>query len=189
MSMSDARPANDLTVALNVVALYAVSAVLLVAFYIQFALDNLPCPLCLLQRNAFTMMAAGLIFNIVFGPRARGYGLILLAAAAGGVVSVRQILLHIAPGDPGYGAPVFGLHDYTWAAIVFAVAIVATGFILLFDRRLAPSPMPRAVGAVAAGAIWLAVGVTVLNAAMALIECGFAVCPDNPVSYALWPSL
>ena len=83
----------------------------------QFAYDNLPCPLCLLQRIAFTMMAAGLIYNLGFGPRARGYGLILLAAIFGGAVSIRQILLHIAPGDPGYGAPVFGLHDYTWCGV------------------------------------------------------------------------
>ena len=48
-------PANAMK--LNAVALYAISAVLLVAFYFQFELGELPCPLCLLQRVAFTALA------------------------------------------------------------------------------------------------------------------------------------
>lgn len=174
---------------LNIAALYAVVAVLAAAFAIQFALNNLPCPLCLLQRVAFTIIALGLIYNLRYGPRARGYGIVLLGAAFGGAVSVRQILLHIAPGDPGYGAPVFGLHDYTWAAIVFAVAIVATAVGLLFDKALDADPAPRPLGRVAWIAIGLAVAVTAANAIFALLECGFAVCPDNPVSYQLLPGL
>ena len=135
-------------VGLNVAALFAVIAVLAAAFGVQFAYDNLPCPLCLLQRIAFTMMAAGLIYNLAYGPRARGYGLILLAAIFGGAVSIRQILLHIAPNDPGYGAPVFGLHDYTWAALIFGAAILATAIVLLFDRPLVSERPPRVLGGV-----------------------------------------
>jgi disulfide bond formation protein DsbB len=48
-------PANALK--LNATALYAIAAVLLAAFYLQFALFELPCPLCLLQRVAFTAVA------------------------------------------------------------------------------------------------------------------------------------
>ena len=152
---------------------------------LQFAYDQLPCPLCLLQRVAFCLMAAGLVFNLRYGPRARGYGLILLAAAVGGATGVRQILLHIAPGDPGYGMPVFGLHDYTWATIIFAVAIVATGIVLLFDWALVVRDTPRPLGRLATVALWLALLVMVAQAASALAECGFAQCPDNPVSYEL----
>ena len=187
--MVTASSGPDLTRALNVVALYAVVAVLGAAFWVQFAFDNLPCPLCLLQRVAFTMMAAGLIYNLKFGPSARGYGIVLLGAAFGGAVSVRQILLHIAPGDPGYGAPVFGLHDYTWAALIFGVAIVATAIVFLFDRGLSAGDAPRRLGGLAWLAILLGLLVTLANAALALIECGFAVCPDNPVTYQLMPSL
>lgn len=39
-----------------------------------------------------------------------GAGMGLLGAAAGIVMSARQVLLRICPTDPGYGAPVFGLH-------------------------------------------------------------------------------
>ena len=186
---SDSR-AESLMVALNTIALYLVLAVLLAAFYLQLAYNQLPCPLCLLQRIAFTLVAAGLIYNLKFGPRARGYGLILLSAALGGVTGVRQILLHIAPGDPGYGMPVFGLHDYTWATIVFAVAIVATAVMLVFDKPLRTDPAPRTLGRGATIGIWLAIAITVAEAASALVECGFAQCPDNPVNYELLsPSL
>lgn len=190
--MSDTRHAEtrtDVMTALNVLALYGVVAVLAAAFWLQLVLGNLPCPLCLLQRVAFTMMAAGLILNILYGPRARNYGLILLAAAAGGIVSVRQILLHIAPGDAGYGAPVLGLHDYTWAALVFGAAIVAASVVLLFDKGLARDYTRRPVATLAWIPIILAVAITVLNAGSAVVECGFAVCPDNPVSYQLLQGL
>lgn len=174
-------------VALNTIALYLVLAVLGSAFYLQFVYYQLPCPLCLLQRVALTLMAAGLVFNLKFGPRARGYGLVLLAAALGGITGVRQILLHIAPGDPGYGMPVFGLHDYTWATIVFAIAIVASAVVLVFDRPLRIAASPRVLGGAAVVGVWLALAVTIVNAASALVECGFAQCPDNPVSYELLP--
>lgn len=185
MDATEKRIEDGTLRALNIAALYAVVAVLAAAFAVQFLLDNLPCPLCLLQRIAFTMIAAGLIYNLGFGPRARGYGIVLLGAAFGGVVSVRQILLHIAPGDPGYGAPIFGLHDYTWATIVFGIAIVATAVGLLFDRALITAPERRPLGSVAWVGMGLAVAVTIANAASALVECGFAVCPDNPVTYQL----
>ncbi|MEX0697041.1 MAG: disulfide bond formation protein B [Dongiaceae bacterium] len=183
----NARMAAVMT-ALNVIALYAVLAVLAAAFYFQVSRNELPCPLCLLQRIAFTLVAAGLVFNLKFGPRAQGYGLILLAAAFGFAAAVRQVLLHIAPGDPGYGSPVLGLHYYTWAAVIFATAVVATAIVLLFDRHLEADDTPRRLGAAATVAIWLALAVTVAEAGSALVECGFAECPDNPVSYELLPS-
>jgi disulfide bond formation protein DsbB len=187
MNTDDNARAAGIMVALNVVALYAVLAVLAAAFFFQLIRNELPCPLCLLQRIAFTLVAAGLVLNLKFGPRAQGYGLILLAAAFGFVAAVRQVLLHIAPGDPGYGSPVLGLHYYTWAAIIFAVAIVATAVVLLFDRTLRADDTPRRLGAAATAAIWLALAVTVAEAGSALVECGFAECPDNPVAYELLP--
>jgi hypothetical protein len=43
----------------------------------------------------------------------------VIAAVGGACISIRQILLHIVPPDPGYGDPVLGLHLYTWALLVF----------------------------------------------------------------------
>ena len=82
-------------------------------------LHELPCPLCLLQRILFAVLAVGPILNMRFGPRPSHYALSLLAAVAGFVVSTRQVLLHIMPGDAGYGSALLGYHYYTWALIGF----------------------------------------------------------------------
>ena len=44
---------------LNALGLYAVALVLAAAFAAQLMLDELPCPLCLLQRIQFAMLAVG----------------------------------------------------------------------------------------------------------------------------------
>src|SRR6201747_1388403 len=104
-------------IALNALGLYAVALVLAAAFAAQLILHELPCPLCLLQRILFAMLAIGPILNIRFGPRPSHYALSLLAAAAGAVFSTRQILLHIMPGDAGYGSALLGFYYFTWALI------------------------------------------------------------------------
>src|SRR5258707_8934067 len=120
---------------LNALSLYAVALVLAAAFAAQLALHELPCPLCLLQRILFATLAIGPILNIRFGPRPSHYATSLLAAVAGAAVSTRQVLLHIMPGDAGYGSALMGYHYYTWALIGFIAAIVLLASILLFDRQ------------------------------------------------------
>ncbi len=101
---------------LNALSLYGVALVLAAAFAAQFVLHELPCPLCLLQRILFATLAIGPILNIRFGPRPSHYALSLLAAVAGAIASKRQVLLHIMPGDGGYGSALLGYHYYTWAS-------------------------------------------------------------------------
>ena len=75
---------------------------------------------------------------------------------------MRQILLHIMPGDPGYGSALLGYHYYTWAFFGFAVAIVATAVMLLFDRQFEDDggTPPDMAGAFARTAVWLVIGLT-----------------------------
>src|SRR5512133_4217916 len=120
---------------LNALGLYAIALVLLAAFAAQLILHELPCPLCLLQRVLFAALAVGPMLNIRFGPRPSHYAMSLLAAVAGAVASTRQVLLHIMPGDAGYGSALLGYHYYTWALIGFIAAIVLLAAILLFDRQ------------------------------------------------------
>jgi disulfide bond formation protein DsbB len=174
-------------VTLNALSLYAVALVLAAAFAAQWLLHELPCPLCLLQRIQFAVLAIGPIMNIRWGPRPSHYALSLLATAAGAGFSTRQVLLHIMPGDAGYGTALFGYHYYTLALIGFVIAIVLLAAMLLFDRQFdkegtAPE---AATGAFAAVAAWLVIGLTGLNVASTLLECGFAHCADNPVVYEL----
>ena len=172
-------------IALNALGLYAVAFVLAAAFAAQILLEELPCPLCLLQRILFAMLAVGPIMNLRYGPHPSHYALSLLGAAAGVVVSSRQVLLHIMPGDSGYGSALLGLHYYSWAMIGFAAAIVLIALMLLFDRQFDKDPAPPPAGALAQVAVWLVIGLTVLNVVSTLLECGFAACADNPVIYEL----
>ena len=173
-------------IALNVLGLYAVAAVLAVAFAAQLWLGELPCPLCLLQRIQFAMLAVGPMLNVRFGPRPSHYALSLFAAAAGAAFATRQVLLHIMPGDPGYGTALFGYHYYTWALIGFAVAILALSAMLLFDRQFEKDDRePPAPGAIAALAVWLVIGLVALNVVSTFLMCGFGACADDPVVYEM----
>jgi len=174
-------------VTLNALSLYAVALVLVAAFTAQLLLHELPCPLCLLQRIQFAVLAIGPIMNIRWGPRPSHYALSLLAAAAGAAFSTRQILLHIMPGDAGYGMALFGYHYYTWALIGFAAAIVLLAAILLFDRQFEQDKTAQQVapGAFAITAVWLVIGLTALNVVSTLLECGFGACAENPLLYEL----
>jgi heme/copper-type cytochrome/quinol oxidase subunit 4 len=74
--------------------------------------------------------------------------------------------------------------------IGFAVAIALTAIALLFDRQFAQADLskPAAAGLLARAAVWLVIALVALNVVSTLLECGFAACPDNPVSYQLLKS-
>ena len=99
----------------------AICAVLIGAFVVQFGEGEFPCPLCILQRMAMMLCALGPAYVITKARDgevkttdfATGYGMSVVAAVGGASISIRQILLHIVPPDPGYGDPVLGLHLYT----------------------------------------------------------------------------
>jgi len=176
---------RSLAQTLNALGLCAIALVLAVAFAAQLLLNELPCPLCLLQRIQFAMLAAGPILNLRFGPRPSHYAVSLFAAIAGAAFATRQILLHIMPGDPGYGSALLGYHYYSWAFIAFAVAILALAAMLLFDEQFTDDGKPQPAGAFARAAVWLVIALTALNVVSTLLECGFGACPDNPVAYEL----
>lgn len=100
-------------------------------------------------------------------------------------MSARQILLHILPGDPGFGSAVFGYHYYTWAFLLFVAAIGLAALMLLFDRQFEDDevPSPSLGGTIA---VWLVIALVAANVLSTLAICGFAECPDNPVRYQLF---
>jgi hypothetical protein len=123
------------------------------------------------------------VLNIRFGPRPSHYAVSLLSAVAGAGFAMRQILLHIAPGDPGYGTALFGYHYYSWAFIGFAVAIVLSAIMLLFDGQFtgqftrADSGQPAAIGWFGRAAVWLVIVLVALNVISALLECASTLAP------------
>ena len=172
---------RSFAVTLNALSLYAVALVLAAAFTAQLLLHELPCPLCLLQRIQFAVLAIGPILNVRWGPRPSHYALSLLAAAVGAAFWTRQVLLHIMPGDAGYGTALFGFHYYTLAFIGFAAAIVLLAAMLLFDRQFeTDDATPQAAGGFATIAVWLVVALTALNVVSTLLECGFGACAEDP---------
>ncbi|WP_299985616.1 disulfide bond formation protein B [uncultured Ruegeria sp.] len=178
----------ELSRTLNAIGAFAVSLVLVLAYAYQFSLNELPCPLCLLQRVGFVAVGVGLGLNLLYGARARHYALMLLAALYGGSVSIRQILLHIVPGTGHYGSPVLGLHYYTWAAICFFLILLGTAIMLMFDKQYASDGQqgPRfGASGLAKAAFFTLLALAGLNAISTLIECGPTICADPPTSYKL----
>ena len=174
------------------VCILGICGVLIGAFVIQFAEGEMPCPLCLIQRMCMILAALGPAFVILEG-RSRfshgfsiigaGFGMSILAAVGGMSVSARQVLLHIAPGDPGYGTPVMGMHLYTWALVVFIVVIVVSGATVLFEPRI-QLPRPTRLRWFTRCTLGLFALIIAANVVAAILEAGPNLfLPDNPEKY------
>jgi len=171
----------------------AICSVLLGAFWIQFIGGEYPCPLCIIQRMAMVLCALGPAMVIMDGLRSRdipvqtvlaGYGMSILGAIIGLAAASRQILLHISPGDPGYGSAFMGLHLYSWAFIVFFVVLLFSGVRLMVFNDVRPQ-RGKSCG-IALCAIWLLVLIILANAVAVFCEAGLHwFLLDNPASYRL----
>jgi hypothetical protein len=87
--------------------------------------------------------------------------------------------------SPRYGSALLGYHDYTWAFIGFALAIVLIAAVLMFDDQFDEGGAAPQIGAFAHGAVLLVIGLTALNVISTLLQCGFAACADNPTIYEM----
>ena len=178
---------------LNILFVYMICVPLIGAYAVQFIQGEFPCPLCLLQRLAMIGIACGALANVRYGIRPRHYGMCIISAMFGAVVSIRQIMLHIvpAPGNEGYGTPVLGIHLYTWALLIFGATILILGMLFLFNSKqfyTKDNPKnltPLSVSRLGVIAFWLAFGITAANACTTFLECGFSQCPDNPARYIM----
>ena len=188
------RLSPDAARILNLLGMLAMVGVLMGAYGYQFAHEELPCTLCLLQRLAMIAVALGAAMNVMLGPDPRHYGVILVSAALGGAVSVRQMMLHINPffdtgvgqptleatSNPAFGEPVFGLHLYVWGLLLFAVVIFAVGAVMLFrgqfDKTASESAAMKRIGGIGVGLLVL---ISVAQAVTTFMECGFGDCPND----------
>jgi disulfide bond formation protein DsbB len=169
--------------------------VLLGAFTIQFVEGEFPCPLCMLQRYGMILSTIGALWVIMQARRgeltavrfAQGMGMGILGAAAGALVSVRQILLHIKPGDPGYGSAVMGYHLYTWALITFYIVILFVAVVsMLAPAGIPEAPQGKGALMLSSAVVWLFVILVAANVLAIFFLEGFAwVLPDDPDSYNL----
>lgn len=172
-----------------------VCGVVIGAFLVQFLYSELPCPLCMLQRMAMLLAAMGPMFIIrrttVVGSDpstdlSTGFGMSVLASVLGLAISGRQVLLHILPGDPGYGGAVFGFHLYTWAFIVFIVVLIVSGLTLASGSMMEVANRPGRPGVLSRITAWVFGVVIVANAVSVFFESGTEwFLPDNPSNYEL----
>ncbi|MCB8883857.1 disulfide bond formation protein B [Acidisoma cellulosilytica] len=177
----------------NVATAWCLALVLLAAFAAQFLSGEPPCPLCLMQRIAMMMAALGPLSVLVASARgalssreiAVGASIAILASLLGACIATRQVLLHILPGDPGFGAPMLGYHLYTWCLVVFVCTILAAALQLCgltwFQGQAQGAPAIARVTALLLGLV------IVGNILSVIAEAGFAWhLPDNPTRYLLF---
>lgn len=177
----------DLSRLLNALGLVAVDTVLVLAFADQLWFRDLPCPICILQRAGFIAAGFGIALNLIFGPRPSHYGVAILGAVVGGVMSADQVLHYVVPGSGSYGNAIFGLHLYSWALIMFVAIVVGCGVMLLFDRQYEPSgPPPLRQVTLPILAVALLALLAVGNVLSTLAICGVGLCPEAPGGYLIF---
>lgn len=177
----------------------AYCGVICAAFSIQIFGNEMPCPLCMLQRMDMVLISIAALWIIGLTRKGeldlyayvRAYGLMMFGGFAGLMMSGRQIELHILPDDPGYGEAVFGLHLYTWAFVTFAVVLVYTAVMLMLSKQLLPK-MPAGNATLwitrIVGIIFILV--IIANTISVFFEEGFALyLPDDPAGYNLFTQL
>lgn len=171
----------------NAAAAIGVAIVLLVAFGLQIGLNELPCPLCNLQRVAWVLCGFGFLLNLRFGVQPLHYGLSLLGALLGLAISGRQTLLHIVPGSGAYGSPFLGLHLYTWGFVLFVAVVAGIALLMILGGRPDHDRSDHQAELRFRGlyrfAAHLLIAVTLANAVNSFALCGPVECPDNPTAY------
>lgn len=177
--------AKTFAVLLNVLELTGVLATLFMAVAFQLILNELPCPLCLLQRIGFLYIAFGFLLNLRFGIRPSHYAVALISAVYTSFVALRQIALHVVPGTGSYGDAIFGFHLYTWSFIVSMTIVVVTTLLLGIDRQYDTRQQPGRLSVLAHILFAIMAVLAAVNLAAVFMECGLSQCPDNPVQYKI----
>ncbi|MES2998328.1 MAG: disulfide bond formation protein B [Pseudomonadota bacterium] len=174
---------------LNAIDALGLGFLLLIAFVLQIDLHELPCPLCLLQRIGILGIAFGFLLNVQFKIQPGHYTLSLLAALLTASISIRQIFLHVMPGDPGYGSALLGLHLYTWVFLLCVAVIIYIAIIFSISPQYSDIRITRLKGKSLQVLTHLAFAVvfllTVFNGISTYLECGLKACPENPVKYEI----
>ena len=177
-----------LAAALNVWVL----VLILAAFGVQLILGEPPCPLCVVQRVALMLCALGPLYMLLQARDgaltcraiAIGSGMSILSGLVGAAVSTRQVLLHILPGDKGFGSPLFGLHLYTWCLIAFISQIAASGLMLIAATWLKEHPVSSRITNITAPGF---VVIVVANLMSVVAEAGLHWdLPPDPIAYLLF---
>jgi disulfide bond formation protein DsbB len=172
---------------LNALGLVAIDTVLVLAVADQLWFRDLPCPICILQRAGFIAAGFGVALNLMFGPRPSYYGMTILGAIAGGVISADQVLHYVVPGSGSYGNAIFGLRLYTWALLMFVLIVLGSAIMPLFERQFAATDvLPSRLKVLPVLAVAVLATLAFGNVISTLAICGAALCPDSPGGYMIF---
>lgn len=177
---------ENLFIWLNSLEVVGILFVLCVAFFFQFVLNELPCPLCLLQRIGLIGICVGLLLNLKFGVRPAHYSLVLLSALFTGFVALRQVALHVVPGTGEYGSAIFGLHFYTWSFVVSMCVVIYTTIVLSFSVQYREGYLKNTSWKTVRYILFfLTLAIVAANIVSVYLECGFKPCPEDPINYLI----
>ncbi|WP_127092144.1 disulfide bond formation protein B [Aquabacter cavernae] len=160
----------------DLLALAGVCLTLVMAFYYQIVLGELPCALCNLQRLGFMVFGAGLLLNVRFGTSPWNHVLSAVGALFGSLTALLQVFVHVLPGTPPTGTAFFGLHMYDWTYVVLTGALVYCVLALAFQAasgrtRACEDPTWRPPGAGPVSAVFILL--VSANLVSAFLENGF----------------
>ncbi|MGC9387288.1 MAG: disulfide bond formation protein B [Hydrogenovibrio sp.] len=170
------------------VEIIGICLIIAAAFYYQLVLNELPCPLCLLQRMGLLAIAFGFLLNLRYGAHPGHYALSLLAAVLTGMIALRQVSLHINDSE-GFGSAVLGMHMYTWVFVVAVIAIVYIAIVMSYAEQYRSTVNDSAVSVSSAFkrfstlAFLLLALMLLADVVTILLECGLQECPDDPKNY------
>ncbi|EEL9689820.1 disulfide bond formation protein B [Salmonella enterica] len=171
---------------MNVAFLIIVTVALLTAFYYQIFRNELPCPLCLMQRAGFITAGTGAMLNIIFGRKNINYGLVTCGALVVGIIGVRQVLLNIQSGGSGFGSPFIGLHLYTWSVLMSVMMIVGVAITLMMEISIQKTPGKTLIPAWCGRYVcYFFALVIAANVVSTLLECGIGQCDGDTYYYRL----
>ena len=132
-----------------------------------------PCILCWAERTGMVLIGLCGLFVIRYGPKPRYLGVVILLGVWGVYMSLRHSSLHLARDvGQGFSAPILGAHTYVWALVIYVVALIVIGVLLLLLREIAPAEGARTVGRTGRFAIALFIVVVAANALQAFASTG-----------------
>lgn len=162
---------------------FSMTIMLIMAFFYQFAVHDLPCSMCMMSRMGLYAISFGFIINLTKGRSSSNYFLSLIACLVSLAISLEFLVRHIVPGSSTFGSAVFGLHMYTWNFIATFLIMLycAIAGIILNNKNTAI----RKINFITKLIIAILMLTLITNAVSTFIECGLYTCPSDPTSYWL----
>ncbi|EAK9946693.1 disulfide bond formation protein B [Campylobacter lari] len=101
-----------------------------------YMLGDSPCTSCWGQRESMIYIGVAALFIVRYGMKGKFLAFLLIATAFGLWQSFNHVSGHAHRDlDQGFGLPIFGLHTYFWAEVVFWAVVLLLGVIFAFAPK------------------------------------------------------